>query len=194
VVSSTQESVGRIWISAEPTLFVYEAEDDQILLNTSTDDFMCAHSNENIYEALCTYFKQFFDITIQTGTAVKYLNNRIIQSDLGISYNQTEHIKHKIIQKHFPPQKIGDSMMKEVHTPFRTDSQYEIDLAEQLPATKEELKELVEKYGAEYRSILGDIMHVWVWSRLDIGYATQRLSSYTHASNAAAFAGVYRIL
>jgi hypothetical protein len=37
-------------------------------------------------------------------------------------------------------------------------------------------------------------MHIWVWSRLDIGYATQRLSSYTHAPNAAAFAGHYKIL
>jgi hypothetical protein len=142
------EEFGFVCCPPEPTLFVYEAEDDQILLNISTDDFMCAHSNEEIYETLCTYLKQFFDITTQTGTKIKYLNIRIIQSDLGISYNQTEHIEHKIIQKHFLPEKIGKFTMKEVHTPFRTDSQYKIDLAEQLPATKEELKELVEKYGA----------------------------------------------
>jgi hypothetical protein len=126
----------------EPALFVYEKDDVGFLLNTSTDDFLCIHSHQAIYEELCTYLKQFFDITTMQGTLIKYLNIRIIQSDLGISYDQTEHIKRKILQKHFPDDKIGDSIMKEVHTPFRTDNQYEIDLLEQLPATKEELKEL----------------------------------------------------
>eukprot|EP00956_Cyclotella_meneghiniana_P015483 scaffold23804_cov48-Cyclotella_meneghiniana.AAC.3 len=37
-------------------------------------------------------------------------------------------------------------------------------------------------------------MHVWVWSRPDIGYAMTRLPQYTHAPNTAAFAGLYRIL
>jgi hypothetical protein len=84
--------------------------------------------------------------------------------------------------------------MKAVHTPFRTDSQFEIDLLEQLPASKEELKALELKYGATFASILGDIMHVWVWSRPDIGFSTTRLSQYTHAPNAASFAGLYRVL
>ena len=84
--------------------------------------------------------------------------------------------------------------MKEVHTPFRTDNQYEIDLLEQLPATKEELKELVKRYGAGFSSILGDIMHVWVWSRPDLGYSTTRLGQYTHAPNTASFQGLYRAL
>jgi hypothetical protein len=126
------------------------------------------------------------------GTLVKYLNIRIIQSDLGISYDQTEHIERKILQKHFPDDKIGDTIMKEVHTPFRTDNQYEIDLF-QLPATKEELKKLVKRYGAGFSSILGDIiiMHVWVWSRPDLGYSTTRLGQYTHALNTASFQGLY---
>jgi hypothetical protein len=84
--------------------------------------------------------------------------------------------------------------MKAVHTPFRTDSQLEIDLLEQLPASKEELKALELKHGATFASILGDIMHVWVWSRPDIGFSTTRLSQYTHAPNAASFAGLYRVL
>jgi hypothetical protein len=96
--------------------------------------------------------------------------------------------------KHFPDEKIGDSIMKEVHTPFRTDSQFEIDLLEQLPATKEELKALEIKYGAGFSSILGDIMHVWVWSRPELGYSTTRLSQYTHAPNTASFQGLYRML
>eukprot|EP00956_Cyclotella_meneghiniana_P015837 scaffold24602_cov53-Cyclotella_meneghiniana.AAC.1 len=124
----------------------------------------------------------------------KYLNLRIISTEHGVSYDQTEHIEHKIIKKYFPDWKVADSGLKAVHTPFRTDSQYEIDLLEQLPLQGKDLKEAEKKYGGSFASILGDVMHVWVWSRLDIGYATTRLSQYTHAPNAAAFAGLYRIL
>jgi hypothetical protein len=178
----------------EPALFVYEKDGISFLLNTSTDDFLCIHSHQDIYDKLCTYLKQFFDITTAQGSIIKYLNIRIVQSIHGISYDQTEHIERKILQKHFPNDKIGDSIMKEVHTPFRTDNQYEIDLLEQLPATKEELKELVKRYGAGFSSILGDIMHVWVWSRPDLGYSTTRLGQYTHSPNTASFQGLYRVL
>lgn len=84
--------------------------------------------------------------------------------------------------------------MKAVHTPFRTDNQFELDLLEQLPATKEELTLLEKKYAGGFSSILGEIMHVWVWSRPEIGYATTRLSQYTHVPNAASFQGLYRVL
>ena len=47
----------------------------------------------------------------------------------------------------FPPHKIADSKLKQVHTPFRTDSEYEKELAEQLPATEDELKLLEQRYG-----------------------------------------------
>jgi hypothetical protein len=179
------EQFGFIACPQEPALFVYEKDGISFLLNTSTDDFLCIHSHQDIHEKLCTYLKQFFDIMTAQGSLIKYLNIRIVQSTLGISYDQTEHIERKILQKHFPDDKIGDSIMKEVHTPFRTDNQYKIDLLEQLPATKEELKELIKKYGAGFSSILGDIMHVWVWSRPDLGYSTTRLGQYTHAPNTA---------
>ena len=187
------ERFGFVVCPHEPSLFVYEKNDVKFILNTSTDDFLCAHSDDQIYEDLCTYLKQYFSITTNTGTELKYLNIRIIQSDHGISYDQTEHI-HKMLKKYFPDEKIADSTMKEVHTPFRTDNQFEIDLLEQLPATKEQLKLLEKKYGAGYSSILGDLMHIWVFSRPDSGYAITRLSQYTHAPSAAAFAGLYRCL
>lgn len=37
-------------------------------------------------------------------------------------------------------------------------------------------------------------MHVWVWSRPELGYSTTRLSQYTHAPNTASFQGLYRML
>jgi hypothetical protein len=98
-----------------------------------------------------------------------------------------------MVKKHFPPEKIGDSKMKTVH---RTDTKYEKDLMEQLPVNVKgkDLNALVERHGAPFNSMLCDIMHVVVWSRFDCGYATTRLSKYSHASNEAPFARLHRIL
>ena len=178
----------------EPSLFMYDHNDEIMLVNTSTDDFLCAFNSRPIYDRVCSELKKLFAITTQEGPVLHYLNLRIVQSEFGVSYDQSEHIERKIIDKYFPPSKIGDSTLKPVHTPYRTDSDFEHDLLEQLPATGDALSALEQRYGGTYSSILGDIMHVDCWSRSDISYAVNRLSSYTHAPNAAAFAGLYRIL
>jgi hypothetical protein len=163
-----------------------------MIINTSTDDFLCAYSHEHIFNDVGEHLKKYFDITTDTGPKVSYLNLRIIQSPHGISFDQTEHIEDKVIKKYFPPEKIGDSTLKAVHTPWRTDSQYEADLLEQLPAVGEALKELEKRYGGTYAAIIGSLMHVYVWSRPDIGFSCIRSSRWIHAPSAAAFAGLYR--
>jgi hypothetical protein len=174
----------------EPSLFIYQQDDGNMILNTSTDNFLCAYSDTVRFDKLCKWLERFFEITSKTGSLLNYLNLCIIQSELGVSYDQTDHIR-KMVKKHFPPEKIGDSKTKTVHTPFRTDTQYEKDLMEQLPVKGKDLNTLVEKYCAPFsNSILGDIMHVVVWSRFDCGYATKSLSKYSHAPNEAAFAGL----
>jgi hypothetical protein len=91
-----------------------------------------------------------FYITVKEGAQLSYLNLRNIQSEYGVSYDQTEHIIRKIINKYFPPSKIEESKLIPVHTPFRTDSDYEKELMEQLPATGQELKLLEERYGGTF--------------------------------------------
>ena len=178
----------------EPSLFIYQVEDDIMILNTSTDDFLCGYNNESIFNKLCENLKKLFDITVKQGSILMYLNLRIIQSIYGVSYDQTQHIIRKIINKYFPEWKIAENGLKPVHTPFRTDSEYEKELMEQLPATGKELKALEEKYGGTFPGILGELMHVKCLSRFDLSYAIRRLGAYTHAPNAAAFAGLYRAL
>lgn len=194
LLQSVLEAYGFISCLSEPALYVYENGDMKALLNTSTDDLLLAFTHDSIFQGLCEHLQRYFDITTKTGVILKYLNLQIIQTSYGISYDQTEHIEDKVLKKYFPADKIADSHPKRVHTPFRTDSQFEIDLLEQLPATGKELKALVARYGDTYAGILGSIMHPYVWTRPDLGFAVTRLSKYTHAPNAAAFAGLYRIL
>eukprot|EP00956_Cyclotella_meneghiniana_P015482 scaffold23804_cov48-Cyclotella_meneghiniana.AAC.2 len=95
------ENFGFKCCHTEPSAFVYE--DVYFILNTSTDDFLCAHLNQQIYDDLCN-------------------------TEHGVSYDQTEHIEHKIFKKYFSDWKVAKSGLKAVHTPFRTDSQYEMNL------------------------------------------------------------------
>jgi hypothetical protein len=120
---------------------------------------------------------------VKEGTQISYLNLQIIQSKYGVSYDQTKHIHQKIVNKYFPPDKVSGSPMKDVHTPFRTDSQCEKDLMEQLPAGKEELKQLEIEYGGTYPEIMGDIIHVESWSCPELSYSLRRLGAYTHGPN-----------
>ncbi len=102
-------------------------------------------------------FKQFVDITVQTGSVLKYLNIRIVQSEYGISFNQTHHIKTTIIRKWFPLS--STERIKGVDTPSCTDPQYECALAEQLPATRDKFKRLEKKYDGKYNSIIVQVLH-----------------------------------
>ena len=176
----------------EPALYRYWNEESAhlMIINTSTDDLLCAYSHVEIYKALCDYLKKYFDITTEEGTTFKYLNLRIIQSQHGISFDQTDHILRTIVEKFFPA--LRCEMLKRVHTPFRTDNEFERDLCEMLPATPSQLVALVKKYGGTFPEILGQLMHVYVFTRSDLGYTCSRLSRYTQAPSAAAFAGLHR--
>lgn len=178
----------------EPALYKYGPDSDGYLLlvNTSTDDFLCAFSDEVIFRRLYDYLKAHFGITICTGTHLEYLNLRIIQTKYGISYDQTEHINDEILTAYFSND--SDERYKSVHTPFRTDNVYERELAEQLPATPSQLLALEKKYKGSFPSIIGKLMHVFCWTRFDIGYAMTRLSKFIQTPSEAAFAGLYRAL
>eukprot|EP00956_Cyclotella_meneghiniana_P008309 scaffold11091_cov47-Cyclotella_meneghiniana.AAC.1 len=188
------EDFGFVCCISEPSLFIYDHDGQQMILNTSTDDFLCAFNDQSLFDRLCAKMRTMFDITTKEGEKFQYLNLDIIQTEHGISYDQTDHIRRKIINKYFPPDKISESKLKPVHTPFRTDSDYEKDLAEQLPASEDELKILEQRYGDSYGAILGEIMHVEVCSRFELSYSIRRLAQFTHGPTEAAFAGLYRVL
>jgi hypothetical protein len=51
------EKFGFLMCPQEPSLFIYDKEPDMMILNTSTDDFICVHSTQEIYDQLCDYFR-----------------------------------------------------------------------------------------------------------------------------------------
>ena len=94
----------------------YKKGDDLILLNTSTDNFLCAYSSVELFYALKKHIKKYVPVTTQEGPELHYLNLRIIQSQYGVSYDQTEHIKDIILDEWFS--NTQKENVKPVHTPF----------------------------------------------------------------------------
>jgi hypothetical protein len=134
--------------------------------------------------------KTYFEITTKIGPILHYLNLRIIQSPDAISIDQTEHIQSKILSDWF--QDDGDPL-RTTDTPFRTDNEFERDLAEALPASQTELVELSKQYGGDYRTHMGKFSHVKEWTRPDLGYALTRLGSFSVAPTEVSFQALKRI-
>ena len=88
-------------------------------LTVSTDDVLNTTNNENAFPELTRVFKEQFEMKVQEGSVLKYLNFRICQSLLGFIINQTDHIL-ALVNEWFP---TGN--FRNVDTPFWTDSSYE---------------------------------------------------------------------
>ena len=60
-------------------------------LTFSTDDFLNTANNETAFPELTIVFKEHFEMKVQEGSVLKYLNFRIFQSPLDFSIDQTDH-------------------------------------------------------------------------------------------------------
>ena len=110
---------------------------------------------------------------------------------MGISYNQTHHIRTSVVDVWLPP--TTTERIKGADTPYRTDSQFEKDLSEQLPASQQELLVLEKDYGGKYSALIGQFLHIEQVTRFDLGFAVSRLAQFNAAPNAAAFRGFKRV-
>ena len=105
---------------AEPALFVFYDGPATLIIVTSTDDFLCVYSHEDLFSAFKTHMERFVPVTTQEGNVLKYLNIQIVQTDQGISIDQTHHIKTKILDHWFPPDTV--ERLRSADTPYRIDS------------------------------------------------------------------------
>ena len=85
----------------------------------STDDVLKNNNNDTAFPELTIFLEEHFDVKVQEGYVLKYLNLRIFQSPLGFSVDQTDHILI-LVNGWFPTGKFI-----KVNTPFRADSKYE---------------------------------------------------------------------
>ena len=91
-------------------------------------------------------FGGFFSFKIKRGIELQFLNFRIIQSEHGISIDQTNHILQSILNDYFDK----NEKVKYESSPFPLDSKFEYELYEALPASEDELEKAEKKYNGKY--------------------------------------------
>jgi len=169
-----------VWVSTKGS--------DTIILILETDDFMLLVSRKQLYLDIKARIEMSYGITMQEGPVIKYLNLQIIQSDAGISLDQTQHIL-KILEPHYPQ----NSTFTRTDIPFRTDRDYEQELMNAIPASPSELKLLEKEYKGSYATLYGQLLHVATVSRPQISYALLRLGKFQSGPCRTGFEGLKRI-
>lgn len=185
------EDFGFTMCPAEPALFVYYEGNESLVIVTSTDDFMCTYTSEGLFVLFQKHMERFVPITTQDEMVMKYLSLRVIQSDQGISIDQTHHIKTSILDKWFPEGMV--ERLKTADTPYPTDSQFEKELSQTLPATPEELSKLELEFGGQFNSLIGQFLHAAQGTRFDLGFSCSRMAQWNSAPNRPAFIELKRM-
>ena len=98
-------------------------------IKVSTDDVLNTTNNENKFTEPTRVCKEHFEMKVQEGSVLKYLNIRISQYPLGFSIDQTEYII-ELVNEWFPTGKF-----RNVDTPFQKDSSYEKEILAALSLT-----------------------------------------------------------
>ena len=175
--------------SVDNGLFVFYHQNSLVLLAISTDDLLVVTKHKHIYTFILNKLRAAFGTTTQSGSIIRYLNYRIIQSVHAISIDQTEFIQG-LLPEYFPP----NSKVAKTNTPLRSDKQFNEEIISSIPASPNELKRLALQYKGDYRTIFGKICHVMKASRPDLSNAVNRLGVFQSAPNELAFKSIYKTL
>ena len=70
-------------------------------MNLATDDMLYMSISEGPLNQVLNRFGDFFSFKVKRGTELQFLNFRIIQSEHGISIDQTNHIIKSILKEYF---------------------------------------------------------------------------------------------
>jgi len=187
-ITSLFKAMGMKKNATDNAVWVSTRGHDTIILISETDDFMLLVSKKELYLNIKARIEKSYDITMQEGPVIKYLNLQIIQSDAGISFDQTQHIL-KMLEPHYPQ---GSSFTK-TDIPFRTDRDYEQELMNAIPASPTELRLLEKEYKGSYATLYGQLLHVATVSRPQISYALLRLGKFQSGPCRTGFEGLQRI-
>jgi hypothetical protein len=160
-----------------------------VFVCSETDDFLISTDSNKAFGFIQNKMKEEFGISLQTGIRINYLNFKLIQSEHGISMDQTDHILC-MVDLYFGPKYIT----RRTDTPLRTDKQFEIEISNDIPATTSELKSLVQKYNGSYLSIYGAISHVTTASLPDLCNAMSRLGFFQAAPSKLGFESLHRLM
>lgn len=154
-------------------------------LALETDDILFCSSTRAPFLHLKQDLEKLFDLTCSEGQILRFLNLRIIQSPQGVSMDQTQHIKSKILHEYF--HEIPSSSIPKTYYPFPLDASFEQLLFEAPPLTGRDLQMKEKAFRFSFTHLVGSLMHITNVSRPDLAYACMRFSGYMATPNALIF-------
>ena len=107
---------------------------------------------------------------------IKFRNFILIQSNYGISLYQTHSINKQTIDEYWKG--YYWNKIKWVFYPFPIKSLFEIYLFNYLPLTDKDHVKYIKIHNGSLEKWVGELMNIHFSSRIDISYATMRLSTY----------------
>jgi len=131
---------------------------------------------------------KYYKFTKIEGTTLKFLNYWIIQTDKGISLDQTEHIQN-FTKKFFP---LKD--FKPCKTLMRTDLDFEMEFSTARPASSQDLLLFEKDFGGSFPSLYGSIQDIGISSRPNISFALMRIGYFYPFPNHFAFKCIKRVI
>jgi hypothetical protein len=180
------ENIGLHRSVADHAVFVSKKRESEMFVAVATDDCLCLVDDRAQSLRLNTRMEELFDMTLQEGATVRFLNLHAIQSPQGIIIDQTDHITDTIIDTYFA--NLYVSKLVPITSPFPTDSQFERDLYDSPILTVSKRRAIEKQYDDGSLYHWNDILlHVAITTQVDLGYAIMRISGYLAAQTEVIF-------
>jgi hypothetical protein len=119
-------------------IFLWSWNNETCYIALETDDVLMASTTREPFLHLKHDLEKLFDLKVKEGSSLRFLNLRIVQSPHGISMDQTQHIKSRILHDYFND--IPTSSIPKIYYPFPLDSSFEQSLYEAPPLVGRDLQ------------------------------------------------------
>ena len=153
-------------------------------LTVSTDNVINTTNNATSFYELRRVFEEYFEIKVQEGYVLKYLNFQIFRYPLGFSVDKTDQIM-ELVNEWFPAGKF-----RKVDKRFRTESTHENDLMAALPLIENDLLKAEMEYNGKFGHTIGQIQKIDLMSTMGIYYTAWHLATQTLAPTIPGFQGI----
>ena len=171
-------------------IFIWKQDDILAYLILATDDILFATNTTKAVHLLETAFHKYFSFTMRKGSELSFLNFRIIQRKHGISIDQSNHIKQKILDEYFPtPIKVPFQS-----SPFPLCPKFEMTLFASTPLDQDQHFKMAKIHHGSFNHWTGAIIHIAGMSRPDLSYSVMRLSGYNASPTIATFHALHHFM
>jgi hypothetical protein len=92
---------------ADRAILIWKDPTSELLCHFVMDDCLCLVDDRSHFLHLETHLEALFDMTLQEGNMLPFLNLRIIKIPHGISIDQTDHIMENVLGPYFESRDVS---------------------------------------------------------------------------------------